>query len=54
MGINGLLTFKNTLANFEAGNYVMAANGFRNSQYARDVGKNRSGRICRMIERGEW
>jgi lysozyme len=54
MGIGGLLTFHNTLALLEQGNYVMAANGFRNSQYARDVGPTRSGRICRMIERGEW
>lgn len=54
MGINGLKTFKNTLAAFEAGDYKTAANGFRNSQYAREVGPTRSGRVARMIETGEW
>tara|TARA_R110000868_G_scaffold331698_1_gene592691 strand:- start:5896 stop:6351 length:456 start_codon:yes stop_codon:yes gene_type:complete len=54
MGWGGLATFKNTLAAFERGDYVAAASGFRNSQYARDVGKTRSGRVAAMIETGEW
>tara|TARA_R110000868_G_scaffold19561_1_gene84202 strand:- start:225 stop:680 length:456 start_codon:yes stop_codon:yes gene_type:complete len=54
MGINGLLTFKNTLKMLEIGDYRGAANGLRNSQYAKDVGRTRSGRLAAMIETGEW
>lgn len=54
MGIGGLLTFKNTLAAWKSGDYAGAAAGLRNSQYARDVGKTRSGRVADMVEKGEW
>lgn len=54
MGISGLLTFKNTLAALERGDYATAAAGIRNSQYARDVGPRRSGHIAGMIEMGRW
>jgi lysozyme len=54
MGIGGLLTFKNTLAAFERGDYTTAAAGIRSSKYAHDVGANRSGRVAKMIETGEW
>lgn len=54
MGWGGLSTFKNTLAAFAAKDYAQAANGFRHSQYANDVGPARSGRVCRMIETGQW
>ena len=54
MGIGSLLGFKNTLAALKAGDYPTAARGILNSQYARDVGPNRSGRIAKMIETGQW
>lgn len=54
MGWTGLSTFKNTLKAFEIGDYWTAANGIRTSKYAMDVGKNRSGRVANMIEKGEW
>lgn len=54
MGWGGLSTFKNTLKAFEIGDYKTTANGFRNSQYAREVGPIRSGRVAKMIETGEW
>lgn len=52
MGWGGLSTFKNTLAAFESGAYATAANGIRNSQYAKDVGPRRSGKIANMIQSG--
>ncbi len=54
MGWSGLSTFKNTLKMFEIGDYRGAANGLRNSQYAREVGPTRSRRVAAMIETGEW
>jgi len=54
MGIGGLLTFKNTLAALAAGDYDKAASGILNSQYARDVGPYRSGRVAGMIRSGMW
>lgn len=53
-GNEGLSTFKNTLAAFAVKDYTRAAMGFKNSQYARDVGPLRSNRICRMVESGKW
>jgi hypothetical protein len=52
MGWGGLSTFTNSLAAFKDGAYATAANGFRNSQYAKDVGPHRSGRIAKMIQTG--
>lgn len=54
MGINGLLTFKNTLAAWQEGNWARAAAGLLKSQYALDVGPHRSGRVASMVFYGRW
>lgn len=54
MGLGTLLTFKNTLSAFSARDYGRAADGVLNSQYARDVGPHRSGRVAGMIRTGQW
>ena len=48
-----LLTFKNTLKDFESGDYTAAANGLRNSLWFKQVGK-RGVRVSKMVETGEW
>lgn len=53
-GRRGLSSFVNTLAAFRAKNYQAAAAGILNSQYAKDVGPTRSGRVSKMILTGEW
>lgn len=53
MGWAGLSTFKNTLLAFERGNFGLVASGLRYSQYAKEVGPTRSGRVAKMIETGE-
>ncbi len=54
MGWGTLTTFHKTLAAFAQRDYGRAADGIRNSQYAKDVGPARSGRVARMIETGQW
>ncbi len=51
MGISGLLTFKNTLAAIERGDYATAANGLRASLWAKQVGA-RAERLATAMETG--
>jgi len=51
MGINTLLTFKNTLAAMSLGNYEQAANGMRNSTWAKQVGQ-RAARLSTAMQTG--
>lgn len=52
LGEAGLLTFKNTLRNIEAGAFAKAAAGMRSSLWARQVG-DRAERLARMMESGK-
>jgi lysozyme len=52
MGIKGLLSFRNTLAAMQRGDYAAAAMGMRNSLWAKQVGK-RAERLATMMETGE-
>jgi len=52
LGINGLLTFVNTLAFIEAGSWDQAASGMLNSKWARQVGA-RAQRLAQMMRTGE-
>lgn len=52
LGINGLLTFKNTLALIEAGNYAAAAEAMGKSLWAKQVGA-RAVRLAAMMETGQ-
>lgn len=47
----GLLSFRNTLAAMQAGDYKRAAQGMRDSAWARQVGK-RAERLASMMEQG--
>lgn len=51
MGIKGVLTFKNTLAYIQSGNYVKAAENMRQSKWYRQV-KRRAERLCIAMEIG--
>jgi lysozyme len=51
MGIATVLTFKATLADVQAGNYVGAANGMLNSLWATQVGA-RAQRLAKMMATG--
>jgi lysozyme len=51
LGINGLLTFKNTLQAVKSGNYVQAANGMIASKWALQVG-DRAKRLSIMMVQG--
>lgn len=51
LGITRLLTFKNTLAAMERGDYAAAAAGMRTSLWARQVGQ-RAERLAKMMEAG--
>jgi len=51
MGINTLLTFKNTLASMSLGNYEQAANGMRNSAWFKQVGQ-RAVRLSNAMQTG--
>lgn len=53
MGVNSLLTFKNTLPKIELGNYEAGANGMRQSKWYRQVGR-RSKAVCKMMETGQY
>lgn len=53
-GKEGLSTFKNTLTALAIKDFARAASGFEHSQWAKDVGPTRQGRICKMIATGEW
>lgn len=52
MGINGLATFKNTLAMVSAGNYSGAANGMLSSLWAKQT-PNRAKRHAEVMRTGE-
>lgn len=51
LGINGLLTFKNTLAAIHSGRYQDAANGMLASKWATQVG-DRAKRLAAMMVKG--
>lgn len=52
MGINGLLTFRNTLAAMRQGRYADAAQGLLESKWATQVGA-RATRLAAMMKQGE-
>ncbi len=52
LGLAKLLTFKNTLAAVEAGDYLRAADGMRASLWARQVGQ-RAERLAQMMATGQ-
>jgi lysozyme len=53
MGIHGLLSFKNTLALIQAGDYAGAAENMVQSKWAEQVGP-RAHRLALQMESGEW
>lgn len=53
MGTAGLLGFKSTLANIQAGRYAQAATGMLNSLWAQQT-PGRAARMARQMETGEW
>jgi len=53
MGLEGLLTFKRTLGSVRDERYADAANGMRNSLWARQTSK-RARRLADQMESGEW
>lgn len=53
LGITQLLQFKNTLRFMEHGSYALAADGMRQSLWARQVG-DRAKRLARQMESGQW
>ncbi len=52
LGLAKLLSFKNTLAAVEAGDYLRAADGMRASLWARQVGQ-RAERLAQMMATGQ-
>ena len=50
MGINGLLTFHNTLAAMQAGDWDAVVDGLKSSKWAQQVGSGRSNRIESLME----
>lgn len=53
LGVPGLLKFKNTLADVQAGRYAAAAGKMLQSKWADQVGK-RAVRLSQMMESGTW
>ena len=53
MGIHGLLSFKNTLAKIQAGDYAGAAQAMLDSKWAQQVGA-RAHRLSVQMETGIW
>lgn len=53
LGINGLLSFKRTLAHIEKGDYEAAAIEMLDSRWADQVGQ-RADRLSEMMLTGEW
>jgi lysozyme len=53
MGIHGLMSFKNTLALVQRGDYAMAALGMLHSEWASQV-PARAQRLAKQMELGEW
>lgn len=53
LGLAGLQTFKNTLANVRNKRFAAAAQGMRDSKWARQVGQ-RARTLAKMMETGEW
>jgi lysozyme len=52
LGVDGLLTFKNTLKSIQAGNYADAANRMLASRWAKQV-KGRADRLASMMRTGD-
>jgi len=52
LGVDGLLTFRNTLRAIEQGDYKIAARGMLASKWASQVGR-RATRLAQMMETGE-
>jgi len=53
MGVDGLLTFKNTLGMVRAGDYAGAARGMLNSLWARQT-PERAARMAEQMRTGQW
>ena len=53
LGVNGLLTFKQTLADVQAGRYEAAAEKMLKSLWARQT-PNRARRVAQQMASGEW
>jgi lysozyme len=53
LGLNGLLGFKNTLAQIKAGNYEQASENMLLSKWASQVG-DRAKRLAKQMRTGEW
>lgn len=53
MGINGLLGFRNTLADVERGDYAAASRRMLQSKWARQVG-NRARELSEQMRTGQW
>ena len=53
-GKSGLLSFANTLALMEKGDFAGAARGMLASKWARQVRERRSGKLARQMETGQW
>lgn len=53
LGLNGVLGFKNTLAEIQAGNYAKAAERMLQSKWARQT-PNRAIRLAKQMETGQW
>lgn len=53
LGLSRLLGFKNMLAALQTGDYARAVAEAKNSKWAKDVGPDRSGRICNLLAKGE-
>lgn len=53
LGVDGLLSFRNGLKRWREGHYFAAAESFRGSLWAKQVGPNRTRTITNMIETGQ-
>jgi lysozyme len=53
MGLPVLLQFRNTLRFMQHGSYALAAEGMKQSLWAKQVG-DRAKRLAQMMETGEW
>lgn len=53
MGVDGLLGFKNTLAEIQAGNYAKAAEMMLMSKWATQT-PERAKRLAKQIQTGDW
>lgn len=53
LGVNGLLSFKQTLADVQAGRYSKASEKMLQSLWARQT-PNRARRVAKQMETGQW